>query len=180
MTLTFIIGLIGSLILVLGAAWPDNKDVNHPIKSLKNWLFLVGGFVMLLYAVLGFINGGSIFYVFLEILVGIACILMMLNTKDTIDTTVISISGLALIIWSLYLFSGYGTIVFILGLVGISLGYAFQIGSFRRNIALTLGSMLIAIFSYLDASWIFFWLNTFFAIFSGYYLLKGLKNKIRN
>lgn len=177
MTTTFLIGLIGSLILVTGAAWPESKDVTHPMKSIKNWLFALGGLAMLIYAILGYTEGGAIFFVILEILVVIASFLMMLNTDDKIDTAVISISGLGLIVWSLYLFEGYNTIIFILGLAGLGLGYAFDMGTIRRGVALTLGSILVALFSYIEASWIFFWLNVFFALFSGYYLAKMLVKK---
>lgn len=175
--INFLTGLIGSLVLVTGAAWPANESVKHPAKSTKNWLFAIGGLIMLIYAILGYRTGGPIFFVFLEILVMIASILMMLNTDDRIDTPIISITGLALIVWSLYLFEGYNTIFFIVGLCGIGLGYAFKMGTMRRNLALTLGSVLIALFSYLEASWIFFWLNVFFAIFSGYYLLRPVLKK---
>lgn len=171
----FATGLVGSLILVTGAAWPEIKDVKHPTKSLKNWLFAVGGFIMLLYAIFNFQQDGPIFFVILQILVAITSILMMLNTPDKVDTAIITISGLGLIIWSLYLFEGYNTIFFIIGLSGIGLGYAFQMGTLRRSIAFTLGSMLIALFSYIEANWIFFWLNVFFAIFSAYYVYKGSK-----
>ncbi len=172
MDIIFYSGLLGSLILVTGAAWPESKDVKHPMKATKNWLFAVGGLVMLIYALLGYQQGGPIFYVFLEALVMIASVLMMLNTDDRIDLAVISVSGLILIAWSLFLFKDIGTIFFILGLSGIGLGYAFQIGTLRRNVALVGGSALIALFSYMEASWIFFWLNTFFAIFSLYHMLK--------
>lgn len=168
----FLTGLVGSLVLVTGAAWPEIKNIKHPIKSLKNWLFAVGGFIMLLYAIFGYQQGGPIFFVILEILVAIASILMMLNTPDKIDTPILTISSLGLIIWSLYLFEGYHTVLFILGLCGIGLGYAFQMGTLRRSIALTFGSVLIALFSYIEASWIFFWLNVFFGIFSAYYIFK--------
>ncbi len=170
----FLTGLIGSLVLVTGAAWPEIKDIKHPAKSLKNWLFAIGGFAMLLYAIFGYQQGGPIFFVILEALVAIASILMMLNTPDKFDGAVLTISGLGFIIWSLYLFEGYNTVFFILGLCGIGLGYAFQMGTLRRSVALTLGSALIAVFSYIEASWIFFWLNTFFAIFSAYYVYKAL------
>lgn len=173
----FLSGLIGSLVLVTGAAWPESKKTKHPAKSVKNWLFALGGFIMLLYAIFGYREGGPIFFVILEILVAIASILMMLNTSDKIDTPIITVSGLALIIWSLYLFEGYNTVFFILGLCGIGLGYAFQMGTLRRGIALTAGSALIALFSYIEASWIFFWLNVFFALFSGYYVAKSFTGK---
>jgi len=173
----FLTGLIGSLILVTGAAWPIPKGVKHPAKSFKNWLFAIGGLAMFLYAIFGYQQGGPIFFVMLQILVAISSVLMMLNTPDKIDIPVIAISGLGLVVWSLYLFEGYSTIFFIIGLCTIGLGYAFQMGTLRRSISLTLGSILIAVFSYIEASWIFFWLNTFFAIFSAYYVYKGLTNK---
>jgi hypothetical protein len=171
---TFITGLIGSLILVIGAAWPEAKNGKHPIKSLKNWLFAIGGFMMLFYAFLAYQQGGPLFFVILEILVVIASILMMLNTSDKIDTLIVTISGLGLIIWSLYLFEGYHTIIFIFGLCGIGLGYTFQMGTLRRSTALTLGSTLIALFSYIETSWIFFWLNVCFAFISAYYVFKKI------
>lgn len=176
----FLTGLVGSLVLVTGAAWPVKRKIKHPAISTKNWLFAIGGLIMLLYAFLNYQQGGPVFFVFLEILVIIASILMMLNTSDRIDTPIITISGLGLIIWSLYLFESYNTVFFILGLSGIGLGYAFQMATLRRSIALTLGSSLIALFSYIEASWIFFWLNVFFAIFSAYYVYKGLARQRAN
>ncbi|MBI5753704.1 hypothetical protein HZA40_00990 [Candidatus Peregrinibacteria bacterium] len=174
MDIIFLTGLIGSLILVSGAAWPNVGEAKHPVKSMKNWLFAIGGLVMLLYSFLGYQQGGPIFFVFLEVLVTLASLMMMLNLDDRIDAVVISIGSLGLIIWSLYLFQGYNTVIFILGLAGIGFGYAFNNGTLRRDVALTLGSILIAVFSYLEASWVFFWLNVFFALFSGYYLIKNL------
>lgn len=171
----FITGLVGSLVLVTGAAWPEPKSPKHPVKSLKNWLLAIGGLVMFLYALFGFLAGGQIFFVILETLVVIASIMMMFDVPDRIDTPVIIISGLALIIWSLFLFEGYNTVFFIFGLSGVGLGYAFQMGTLRRSMALTAGSALIALFSYIEASWIFFWLNVFFAVFSAYYLFRGVK-----
>jgi len=165
---TFLIGLTGALILVAGAAYPE-RHVTHPAKSLKNWLFAIGGLCMLVYSTLNYIAGGPIFFIFLQALVNVASIFMMLNVPDTIDTPLIGLTGLGMIAWSLYLFEGYITVFFIIGLSGIGMGYAMEGGTFRRDAALTLGSALIALFSYLTASWIFFWLNIFFAIFSGYY-----------
>lgn len=131
---------------------------------------------MLAYAILGYLAGGPVFFVFLEVLVVVASILMMFNTPDSFDTPVISLVGLGFIGWSLTLFEGYNTVFFILGLTGIGLGYAFDMGTLRRDVALTLGSALIALFSYVEQSWIFFWLNVFFAFFSGYYLIKNLRH----
>ena len=177
MNYIFWTGIIGSLVLVTGAAWPESKDINHPMKSVKDWLFAIGGLLMLIYSIFVWQQGGPIFYMILETLGLIASILMMLNTPDNIDTPILGISSLAFIIWSVYLSQGYNTVIFILGLCGIALGYAFQMGTLRRSVALTIGSGLIAFFSYLEASWIFFWLNVFFAIFSAYYIKKALNLK---
>ena len=173
----FLTGLIGSLVLVTGAAWPIKKDIKHPARSVKNWLFAIGGLVMLLYAFFGYQQGESIFFVFLETLLVIASILMLLNTPDKVDMSIIAIIGLGLIIWSLHLFDDYNTVFFILGLSGVGLGYSFQMATLRRSVALTLGSVLIALFSYIEMSWIFFWLNLFFAIFSAYYVYKGMAHQ---
>ncbi|MEK7673199.1 MAG: hypothetical protein AAB373_04920 [Patescibacteria group bacterium] len=174
----FYLGLEGAIVLVIGAAWPDKKT-SHPTQSIKNWFLALGGLVMLTYSILNYLyHDGAIFFVFLQGLVNVASILMMANVKDKIDVPVISVSALALVIWSLYLFEGYSTILFVLGLAGIGLGYAMDGGTFRRNFALLLGSILIAWFSYLDQSWIFFWLNVFFALFSAYYSWKMLPKKV--
>ena len=177
MNIPFLTGLLGSLVLVMGAAWPEKKVASHPTRSIKNWLFAIGGTIMFIYALLGYQNGGPIFFVILETLVMLSSLLMMLNIPDKIDVPILSFGCLGLIIWSLFLFEDYSTLFFILGLFGVGLGYALKMGSFRRGLALTLGSILIAIFSYLEASWIFFWLNTFFALFTTYYIYKDFYQK---
>lgn len=174
MDIAFITGLIGSLILVTGAAWPESRDVRHPMRSPKNWLFTVGGAFMFLYAMLGYLDGGSVFFVLLQVLVAVSTLLMMLNTPDTVDTPILAVISFGLVVWSLYLFEGYNTVFFIVGLCTLGLGYAFQTGTLRREVSLTFGSALIAVFSYIEASWVFFWLNVFFAAFSGYYLCRAL------
>ncbi len=168
----FYLGVLGSLILVFGAGWPDKKVASH--KSVKNWLFFVGGLLMLVFAILNYLGGGSFFFVILSGLVFVANIMMMLDLDDKIDIAVISVAGLGLVVWSLYLFEGYLTLVFIFGLIILALGYALEMGTFKRNFALMTGSILIAIFSYFEPNWIFFWLNAFFAIFSGYYAFKSM------
>lgn len=170
----FLTGLIGSIILVIGAAWPEPALPRHPTRSTKNWLFAVGGAIMLAYSIFGYMQGSSIFFVLLEILIVISNILMMLKIDDRIDTIIIGLGGLGFSIWSIYLFQGYSTILFVIGLSLTGFGYAFDMKTLRRAVALTLGSLIIAAFSYLEASWIFFWLNTFFAIFSGYHMVKTI------
>jgi len=175
MNINLFTGLMGSVILLVGAEWTESNKISNPLKSIKNWLFAIGGFVMLLYAIFGYQQGGSIFFVILEILIVIASVLMMLDTNDKIDIPIISILGICLVTWSLYLFDGYSTIIFILGLCGVGLGYTFKMASLRRSVALTIGSILITMFSYIEMNWIFFYLNLFFAIFSSYYVYKALK-----
>ncbi len=172
--LTFALGVLGGAVLVLGAAWPS-KDC-HPVKSLKNWLLAGGTVLMALYSWLNYLDGGPIFFLLLQILIIISSVLMMLDTDDRIDAAVLSVAGLGLVIWSLYLFEGYLTLFFIFGLIFLGIGYALDMGSIKRSAMLTLGSALIALFSYLTQSWIFFWLNVFFALFSGYYLVLGIRS----
>jgi len=169
------IGIIGAIVLLLGAAYPI-RSCSHPAKSAKNWLFASGNAGMMTYAWMSYLAGGHIFFVFLELLVVLSTIMMLVDVRDEIDTWVMSLSGVVLVIWSLKLFEDLSTIYFVLGLVSLSLGFALQMGTFRRNLALTIESLLIALFSYFAADWIFFWLNSFFAVFSGYYAVK-LRNK---
>lgn len=167
-------GILGALVLVIGAAYPIKKT-KHPIYSVKNWLFAIGGFLMLIYSILNYsYNNGAIFFIFLQALVNVSSLFMMTKTSERVSTPIIIFLSLGLIIWSLRLFTGYDTLFFIIGLSGIALGYALNPGTARRNIALTVGSILIALFSYLAGDWIFFWLNVFFAVFSGYYSWKLL------
>ena len=131
---------------------------------------------MLGYAFLNYFYGtGSFFFVLLEVMVIVASLLMMFDTSDKIDTIVLSLAGLIFVVWSILLYEGMNTVFFIVGLTGISLGYAFDTGTARRFLALTAGSILIALFSYLVGDMIFFGLNAFFAIFSAYYLGKILR-----
>ncbi|MBI1812194.1 hypothetical protein HY285_00175 [Candidatus Peregrinibacteria bacterium] len=169
--MTTIVGLAGSAILVLGAAWPD-RAVLHPRESLKNWLFAVGALCMLFSSILNYQAGAPIFFIFLELLVTFSSVLMMLNVPERIDTPLVLLASLAMIVWSFLLFHDLGTVFFVIELSGIAVGSILKTGTARREIALILGSALIALFSYLTATWIFFWLNVFFALFSGYYAWK--------
>lgn len=175
MNYIFLTGIVGSIILVMGAACPEPKTKKHPVKSFKNWLFAGGALIMLAYAILNYFIGGSVFFIFLEVLIVLASVLMMLDIPDNLDAPIIALCGLGLVAWSLFLFEDYKTIFFITGLSGVGLGYIFDGGTLRRSVALTLGSILIAIFSYIEVNWIFFWLNAFFAGFSGYYVLMHFK-----
>jgi len=168
------IGVLGGFVTVFGAAWPDKK--NHtPVYSLKNWLFAIGALILLLYAVADYFYAtGSFFFVLLELLVILASFMMMIDVRDKIDAIVLSTAGLGFVIWSLTLYEDYSTILFIIGLTGVSFGYAFKMGSLQRSAALTAGSALLAVFSYIVANLVFFWLNIFFFLFAGYYLLRTI------
>ncbi len=175
MSTTLIAGLLGSLITVTGAAWNEGKREGHPAQSIKNWLFGIGALGMLIYAILGYMEGGPEFYIFLEALIVAASTLTLLGVKDKISSPIILVLGAILVGWSFMLFEDRSTLLLIIGLIGISLGFAFKAFTIRRNLALTLGSILVAIYSYLQPDWIFFWLNIFFAVFSAYYLAKVWK-----
>ena len=169
-----IIGVLGAIILVLGAGYPV-VPVSHPAKSAKNWLFAVGGLGMLLYSTLNYLMGGTIFFVILQLFINFTSVLMMCNTSDKFDAPFISLVGLGMIAWSLSLFEGYNTVFFVIGLTAIGVGYALDTGTFKRNAVLAFGSAVIAVFSFIERDTIFFVLNIFFALFSLYHAIK-LKN----
>lgn len=171
MELSSVLGITGSIILVIGAIYPIEKT-KVPVGSVKNWLFALGSLTMLLYAIVGYLSGWTLFFIYLELLIIIACILMMLNTDDRRDTGIIGGLGIALLIWSFFLLQWRGMALFIVAFIILALGYAFDMHSVRRYLGLTIGGALIALSSYLDASRIFFGLNIFFALFSLYYALK--------
>ena len=175
MDLSSVIGIVGWIVLIIGAAWPI-ETTKKPTKSVKNRLFGIGWCIMLLYSILWYLSWLSIFFIFLQILIFIASILMMLNTDDRIDASILSVSGIILIILSLYMFQWYTTIIFIFGLAWLGLWYAFKMNTLRRNLALMIWGILVAVFSYLDANRIFFWLNIFFWLFSLYYVIKIIRS----
>lgn len=179
MDYSFWLGIIGSLILVSGAAWPIPRKLKNARASTKDRLLLIWSLIMFLFALIWYYNWSSIFFVILEILVIISCVLMMSNTNDRVDATVLSVSWIALVIRSLYLFQWYTTIIFIIWLVVLGLWYAFDTWSLRRDIALTVWSIFVALFSLLEPNRIFFWLNLFFAIFSWYYLVKNIQRSYK-
>lgn len=170
MNFTTLIGVAGGLTLVIGAAAPDRAHVK-PIESRKNWLLALGALVMLVYSTLNYLAGGTVFFIFLQGLVILASAFMMLNVSDRIDTPIIALATIALIAWSLWIQPDLSTLPFILGLAGIAIGYCSEGGTPHREIALLIGSILIAAFSYRESNWVFFWLNVFFALFSARELL---------
>ena len=143
MTTAQIVGIIGSLFLVTGAAWPEIR-VAHPAQSFKNQLFTVGNACMFAYSYLNFLDGGEIFFIFLQVLIAISTVLMLLNTPDRIDAPVLALFGGFLAVWSLSLFQGYSTLLFVIGLVIIGIGFAMEMATVRRYVALGLGSAIIA------------------------------------
>lgn len=130
---------------------------------------------MLAYSIINYFGDGSIFFVFLQILVNLAGLLMLLNAKESLSSIIIGLGGVFLVGWSLTLFEDPGTLLFIVGLIAISFGYIFDIASLKRYQALALGSALVAVFSYLQGDMIFFWLNTFFALLSAFTIWQHCK-----
>lgn len=171
----FIIGLTGAITLILGAAWPETTD-KKPFLSIKNWLLAIGALFMLTYSITGYIYQETpVFFIFLQSLIIISSIFMMTGANPKTSSWAIGLAGTGLIIWSIYLFKSYNTIIFILGLIGIAFGYSLPENTVKRFLAFVLGSILISLFSYIGKNWIFFWLNLFFAIFSTYYLAQKIR-----
>lgn len=167
--LVFITGLISSIVLVIGSAWPE--------RPLKNWVFGVGNFGMLAYALLAFLfTDNPIFFVLLEILCAASSVLALLKVKEKISTWIILLAGLALLVWSFFLFEDMATLVFILGLVSLAIGFVSK-NALKRNSVFILGCILISTFSFIKGDLIFFWLNAVFGLFSGFYLLKALRKR---
>lgn len=150
-----LIGILGSAILVAGVANTDQKA--------KNLLFAVGNAYMFLYALVGYLTGGPIFFLILQIFIAISTLCMLLKVPDTYDTPILAIGGLALVGWSLSLFQDYTTAIFVVGLALLGLGFAMESGTRKREIALMGGSAVIALFSFFMKDWIFFGLNAIFA-----------------
>ncbi len=168
------VGIVGSLLLVIGAAWPEKKYIEHPKESIKNWFFLIGNSIMLLYAILQYLGDGVIYFVLLEVLIFFATIVMMLNFPDKWKALGVGSVGSFLTIWAFFLFDEIYIIIFISGLILVGLGYVFQGNTMRRDLALTSGSLLIVVYSFIKDEWVFFWLNLFFAFFAGYYLVRKI------
>lgn len=168
----FLTGLIGSLFLVTGAAWKNPKKNQHPAKSIKNILFAIGNILMLIFAVFGYLEGSPIFFIFGESLIGVSTVFMLLNANDRWTSLGVGLAGFGFLLWSLILFEDLDTVWFVLGLTSLSIGFILK-KTFQRNLILAIGSAFLALFSYFEASWIFFWLNLFFSLFSIYHVVKA-------
>lgn len=166
-----LLGVLGSLILVIGAAWPVQTS-GHPALSRKNQLFAVGNVCMFGYGLSNYFLGGSIFFILLQVLVLTSTVLMILNTDDVLDASILACVGAAMAVYGLFLFRDYTTVVFVVGLVTLGVGFALNMASMWRQVALAAGSVLIAWFSYTVNDPIFLWLNVFFALFSGFHAYK--------
>ncbi len=173
----FIIGLLGAIMLVLGSAWPEG-DADKPAKSVKSWLFVIGASIMTMYSVLGyFFKDGVIFFILFQLFTTSASILGITRISSRVSTIITLISGAVFLVWSLMLFESIVTVIFIFGLIGIAIGYVQPFHTVRKSFFLAIGGALIAVFSFIESSWIFFGLNVFFAIFSGYYMVKAIRTR---
>lgn len=155
MDLRLIIGLAGSALLVAGVA---DRNVAH-----KNTLFAIGSACMFVYALLGYLAGGPIFFVILQTYIALSTLCMIFNVPDNYDTPILAMGGVLLIGWSLTRFQGLSTGIFVVGLVLIGIGFALDPGTTRRDVFLMTGSAVIAVFSVLMRDWIFVGLNAIFA-----------------
>jgi len=167
MDLRFAIGLVGSIILVTG--------VITPVLRWKDLLFATGNACMFAYALIGYLTGGPIFFLILQIFIALSTLCMIFKVPDAYDTPILAVAGIGLVAWSLSLFEGYSTAIFVIGLALLGIGFALEGGTLRREVALMLGSIVIAVFSYLMVDWIFFGLNAVFAFFSLINILKMRK-----
>lgn len=135
-------------------------------QKKKNSLFAIGNACMLTYAFLGYMQGGPIFFLILQLFIALSTVSMLFNIPDKYDTPMLTIGGIALVGWSLSLFEDYSTAIFVVGLALLGIGFAMSAGTFKREAALMIGSAVIAIFSYLMRDWIFLGLNVLFAALS--------------
>jgi len=165
----FLTGLLSSIILMIGSAWPE--------RPFKHWIFGIGNFGMLVYAILAFyLEANPIFFVLLEILCAASSVLILMNIKEKISTRLILLSALALLIWSFFLFEDSTTVFFILGLSALAVGFTSK-DNVNRTAVFLLGCILISTFSFIKGEMIFFWLNAVFVLFSGFYLLNALRKR---
>lgn len=103
--------------------------------------------------------------------------LMMIKAREKSGMIILGILGLGLVITSFFMDQSTQTLRFIFGLMGISLGYTFKPCSRRRDATLTVGSLLIAIFSAIQFNRVFFGINVFFCLFSAFYRMKHAVEK---
>ena len=165
-----ILGILGAIILVTGAAWPISTA--HPGKSIKNWLFLIGAIFMLAYSSWNYLLGGVIFFIFLQLFVLTSNISLIIKLPKKYAQPLVIIAGIGFTLVSLSLLEDTTTIPFILGLSTLAYGYVSDPATQKGEIFLTMGSILLSLFSYLVGDMVFFGLNAFFTIFSGYYVWK--------
>lgn len=176
-SIIFCVGLLGALACVSGAAWPEG-DADKPAKSVKNWLFTIGGGILLIYSYLGYLyTDVPFFFIILQAFAVISASLGLAKIGDRIGSIVTITIGAGFVVWSLLLFEDFGTIVFILGLTGIALGYVLKPGTVRRNLSLTIGGAMLTLFSLLVASWIYVGLNAFYSLFSAYHTWRAARER---
>ncbi len=162
-----LVGLIGSALLVTGVAVRDQRRKNH--------LFSAGNACMFMYALLGYLQGGPIFFLILQTFVALATVCMLFVIPDAYTTPILIIGGIVLVAWSVALFQDESTAIFVVGLVLLGLGFAMNAGTRRREIALMVGSAVIVLFSFLMRDWVFFSLNFLFAVMSFLNILRFWK-----
>lgn len=166
-----IVGIVASTFLVIGALLPDAPNV-HPARSLKNQCFAIGNIGMIAYAWMRFLEGGSVFFLFLEAMMMLSTILMLTNAHERLSQMLILPTGMLFSLAALLIDIELATLLFVIGLTVVSIGFISRGGTLRRSIFLTLGSGLVAVFSAIQHDVVFLWMNAFFALFSLYHVGK--------
>lgn len=162
------LGILGSLVLTVGAALPEasSKKVAS-YKVPKNLILSLGNLMIITYAILNYlISDASPLYVFLEGLILLATIFMLLDIPDRVEIPAVIIATLAALGLSFWWSQDLSVWWFVLGLGGVSLGFILPPTGSIRSIAFTVGSGFICIFSFLHSDWVFFGLNLAFALVS--------------
>ena len=154
------IGVLGSIVLLLASGLHYSK------KNIKKYLFTIGNLLMFAYAILNFIDGGSIFFIYLQILINFSSLLLWLNIKDKYDQPLVLSLGAILTYFALTINLDYLTLTFVIGIITLALGFSTDTKKPTHNLFLLAGSLLIAIFSFFQKDLIFLILNAFFALFS--------------
>lgn len=150
MSLSFIIGVVGAVCTVIGAGWPD-KVPKKPRFSVKNRLFFVGNTLVFCYSVLLAREGGTVFFLYLESVVMLGTILMMTTIPKIYNVIATSVLGLFFVFRVLLGTQDRQTLIFVVGLTGLTIGFVSPAATLQREGALTLGSIGVAIYSYVTS-----------------------------
>lgn len=97
---------------------------------------------LLIDSVLNYLTSSPVFFVFLEAFIVFDAVLMFIGVPDNIDGPLVGTVGLAFIALSIYLFSGYETIIFVLGMIGVGLDYVLDTGVRKTRNSINFGKLI--------------------------------------